>query len=154
MNVRIYNTLVVQLVSNQPLRMSDVNSRLTLPSDLQNVNQVEPFVNVLAQRFNLCPEVHGNILLSLTEAVTNAILHGNRSDCSKQVSISLRRLNDALSIKVSDEGPGFNPGEVPDPTCPERITECGGRGIFLMRRFSDECRFSHGGRTVEMRFKL
>lgn len=134
--------------------MSDANSRLTLPSEPRSVEEVMPFVNTLAQRFNLCPEVHGNILVSLTEAVNNAIRHGNGCDCSKQVSISLRRLNDALSIKVSDEGPGFNPGDVPDPTCPERIEECGGRGLLLMRKLSDECRFSRGGSTVEMRFKF
>ena len=56
--------------------------------------------------------------------------------------------------RVSDEGPGFNPVEIPDPTCPDHLEECGGRGLFLMRRLSNGCRFTHGGRTVEMRFKL
>lgn len=134
--------------------MSDVHTSLTLVSDPQNVSQVEPFVLDVATRYNLSPDVHGNILVSLTEAVTNAILHGNRGDCTKSVSISLRRQKDSLAIRVSDEGPGFDPAYVPDPTQPERIEQCGGRGLFLMRHLSDECRFMRGGSTVEMRFKL
>jgi serine/threonine-protein kinase RsbW len=134
--------------------MSDLHTNLTLPSNPDNVCQVEPFVHELAQRYNLSPDLHGNILISLTEAVTNAMLHGNQCDCSKHVSISLRRQKDGLSIRVSDEGPGFNPVEVPDPTCPEFLENCGGRGLFLMRHLSNGCRFTHGGRTVEMRFKL
>lgn len=134
--------------------MSDLHTNLTLSSSPDNVCQVQPFVDELAQRYNLSPDLHGNILISLTEAVTNAMLHGNRGDCSKQVSISMRCQKDALSIRVSDEGPGFDPGNVPDPTQPEILECCGGRGLFLMRRLSDGCRFMRGGSTVEMRFKL
>ena len=134
--------------------MSDLHTNLTIPSDPQNVAKVEPFVHEVAERYNLSPDVHGNILISLTEAVTNAILHGNCADLNKCVSISFRRQKDALSIQVSDEGPGFDPTYVPDPTCPEYLERCGGRGLFLMRHLSDECRFIRGGSTVEMRFKL
>jgi serine/threonine-protein kinase RsbW len=134
--------------------MSDLHTNLTLPSNPENVSKVENFVHDVAQRYNLSADTHGNILISLTEAVTNAILHGNGSDCSKSVSISLRRQKDALSIRVSDEGPGFNPTEIPDPTCTELIECCGGRGLYLIRHLSDECRFMRGGSTVEMRFKL
>ncbi|MCB0528471.1 MAG: ATP-binding protein [Saprospiraceae bacterium] len=134
--------------------MSDLHTNLTLPSDPTNVSKVETFVLDVAARYNLSPNVHGNILVSLTEAVTNAILHGNQADGNKSVSISLRRQKDALSIRVSDEGPGFDPACVPDPTTSECIEQCGGRGLFLMRHLSDECRFTRNGSTVEMRFKI
>lgn len=134
--------------------MRNLYSSIKLPSDPRNVDQVVCFVDALAMRFNLCPEVKGKMMVSLTEAVNNAILHGNGCDCNKQVCISLRHSNGALSVRVTDEGRGFDPECVPDPTAPERIAECGGRGIFLMRNLSDECRFTKGGRTVEMRFKL
>jgi len=134
--------------------MSDLHTNLTLPSDPQNVAKVEPFVHEVAERYNLSPDMHGNILISLTEAVTNAILHGNCADQNKCVSISLRRQKDALSIQVSDEGPGFDPSYVPDPTDPALLEKCGGRGLFLMRHLSDECNFKRNGSTVEMRFKL
>ena len=136
------------------LRMSDLHTNLTLPSSPDNLCKVEPFVHDVATRYNLSPNVHGNILVSLTEAVTNAILHGNQADGNKCVSISLRRQKDALSIRVSDEGPGFDPTNVPDPTSLECIEKCGGRGLFLMRHLSDECRFTRNGSTVEMRFKI
>lgn len=134
--------------------MSDLHTNLTLPSDPNNLSKVEPFVHEVAERYGLSPDIHGNILVSLTEAVTNAILHGNCSDCSKTVNISLRRQKDALSIRVSDEGPGFDPCDVPDPTSAECLEKCGGRGLYLMRELSDDCRFSRNGSTVEMRFKL
>ena len=134
--------------------MSDLHTNLTLPSDPQNVAKVEPFVHDVATRYNLSEDKQGDILVSLTEAVTNAMLHGNRGDLRKHVSISFERLQDSVSVCVSDEGPGFDPGQVPDPTCPERIECCGGRGLLLMRHLSDECRFSRGGSTVEMRFKI
>lgn len=134
--------------------MSDLHTNLTLSSHPGNVSQIEPFVDNVAERYRLSADIHGNILISLTEAVTNAILHGNRGDDNKVVSISLRCQKDAVSIRVSDEGPGFDPGHVPDPTSPECLERCGGRGLFLMRNLSDECRFTRGGSTVEMRFRI
>ena len=134
--------------------MSDLYKSITLPSDPRNVEQVEPFVDGLASRYNLSPDRKGDIMVSLMEAVTNAILHGNQSDRKKCVSISFLRKRDSLSLRLSDEGPGFDPAVVPDPTCPERVECCGGRGLLLMRHLSDECSFLKGGSTVEMRFKI
>ncbi|MBK8557099.1 MAG: ATP-binding protein [Lewinellaceae bacterium] len=135
--------------------MSDLHTNLIFPSNLENVAQVESFVDAVVSHYQLDSGVHGNMLVSLTEAVTNAVRHGNQGDCNKHVSISLRRQKDALSIRVSDEGPGFNPDVIPDPTtCSERIEQCGGRGLFRMRHLSDECRFMRGGSVVEMRFRL
>jgi serine/threonine-protein kinase RsbW len=147
-------SLLVRLGFHKKLRMSDLHTNLTLPSDPSQVAKVEPFVHSVAERYQLSPDTHGNILVSLTEAVTNAMLHGNRGDCNKSVSISLQRQKDALSISVSDEGPGFDPRQVPDPTAMDCLEKCGGRGLFLMRHLSDECRFKRGGSTVEMRFNL
>ncbi len=134
--------------------MSDLKTQFSFPSAPEQVAHVEPFVDRLAQEFGLTPDVHSNVLLSLTEAVTNAILHGNRGDLRKSVSISLKRQRDAIAIRVSDEGPGFDPRNLPDPTSPERLEECGGRGIHLMRHLTDGCKFMRGGSTVEMRWKL
>lgn len=134
--------------------MSDLHTNLTLPSDPQQVSKVEPFVLDVATRYNLSPGKQGDILVSLTEAVNNAILHGNQGDQRKHVSISFQHQQDSLSVLVSDEGPGFDPCQVPDPTCQELIECCGGRGLLLMRNLSDECCFSRGGSTVEMRFKI
>ncbi len=134
--------------------MSDLHTNLTLWSRPENVSKVAPFLHDVALRYALSADIHGNILVSLTEAVTNAILHGNQSDHSKCVSISMQRQKDQLSVRVSDEGLGFDLNAVADPTSAACIEKCGGRGLFLMRHLSDECRFIRNGSTVEMRFKI
>lgn len=134
--------------------MSNLDTQFTLPSDPNHVEQVRPFVDEVAQRYCLSPDTQGNILVSLTEAVTNAMLHGNRGDSSKHVSISLLRHKNALEVRVADQGAGFNPSNVPDPTSPECLEKCGGRGLFLMRELSDDCKFMKNGSIVAMRFNI
>ena len=127
---------------------------LTLTSDPNNINKVEQLVHQLASRYHLNQEKHDNLLISLTEAVSNAIIHGNKQDRSKTVSIRCAQVTDGLAIRVTDQGGGFNYEALPDPTCPERICECGGRGVFLMTQLCDKMRFINGGSTVEMQFRL
>jgi len=127
---------------------------LRLTSEAKSIEKVELFVTKLVRRYRLNDDQHGNILISLTEAVNNAIIHGNCEDSSKKVSISLREAKDKLAIQVSDEGCGFDYKQVPDPTKEENICKCGGRGVFLMQHLSDKIAYRNGGRTVEMQFKL
>ena len=127
---------------------------LTLSSDPSNINQVEQLVDQLTTRYRLDQEKHDNLLISLTEAVTNAIVHGNKQDRSKLVYIRYTQVTEGLAIHVSDQGRGFNHANLPDPTCPERICECGGRGVFLMNQLCDGMRYTNGGSTVEMQFRL
>ncbi|MFN7325567.1 MAG: ATP-binding protein [Chitinophagales bacterium] len=134
--------------------MSNLDTQFSFLSSPVEVDRVQPFVDELAQRYQLSPDTQGNILITLTEAVTNAIIHGNGCDCKKKVSVSLLRHADALEVRVSDQGLGFDPNKVPDPTTDECLDKCGGRGIFLMKQLSDDCRFMQNGRTVAMRFKI
>ena len=127
---------------------------LQLASDPTNINKVETYVNQIANRYKLSQEKHANLMISLTEAVTNAIIHGNKQDRSKTVSIKLAQTKNGLAVRVSDQGRGFNYDSLPDPTSPERLLECGGRGVFLMNQLCDKMRFINGGSTVEMQFKL
>lgn len=127
---------------------------LKLASDPRNINKVEQYVNQIASRYQLDQEKHANLLISLTEAVNNAIIHGNKQDRSKTVSIKLVQTNNGLAVRVSDQGCGFNYDKLPDPTSPEHLCECGGRGVFLMNQLCDQMRYINGGSTVEMQFKL
>ena len=127
---------------------------LKLTSDPRNVAAVESFVKRVVERYKLAPDVHGNILISLTEAVNNAIIHGNDQDESKTVKIQFQKQKNCLAIRVSDEGGGFDFHNLPDPTAPENLTRVGGRGVFLMQQLSDKVRFHNNGSTVEMRFNL
>ena len=127
---------------------------LRLPSNPRSVSLVEEYVKGICQRYRLKAEKHGDILISLTEAVTNAIVHGNNRDESKEVQVQLSRQPNCIAFKVSDQGRGFDYKSLPDPTAPDNRTKCGGRGVYLMRCLCDQIEFHDNGRTVEMRFKI
>ena len=96
---------------------------------------------------------YGKILVSAMEAVNNAIIHGNRSMPEKIVDIEISYESNELKIKVTDEGPGFRPDLVPDPTTPENIEELNGRGIYLMSHLADKIEYNEKGNSVRMVFK-
>ena len=127
---------------------------LRIASIPQNVAEVENFVASIVNRYHIDPAKQGDILISLTEAVNNAIIHGNDLDANKMVSISMDCCGECLAFRISDEGPGFDPKNVPDPLAPENIETCGGRGVFLMQQLADEVAYHDNGSTVEMSFHL
>jgi serine/threonine-protein kinase RsbW len=137
------------------MRETSTNNMLRLTSDPKNVEKIEHFVELAVAKFRVAPDAHGNILVSLTEAVNNAIIHGNRLDRSKTVEVRLHKRGDGLlSLVVRDEGKGFDYKNLPDPTAIENRCTCGGRGVFLMRQLSDGIKFRENGRCVEMEFKI
>ena len=88
--------------------------------------------------------------LAVHEALTNAVVHGNRRDPNKKVTVACRLLPDELAVTIGDEGPGFDPHQLPDCTQPDRLDAPGGRGVALMRSFMDRVTFSDQGRTVHL----
>ncbi len=136
------------------LKMSKQHNMLKLSSNPKNVAKIEPFVETVFERYGLNPEIYGNILISLTEAVTNAIIHGNSNDESKFVKVQLQKKKSCLAFSVSDEGCGFDFDKLPDPTTPENILKVGGRGVFLMKQLSDKLLFTDDGRTVQIQFNI
>ena len=127
---------------------------LRLKSNATCITEVEKYVRQLFEQFGLDPELYPNILISLTEAVNNAVQHGNRNDMSKVVCVKTQKVKHTLHCEISDEGGGFDPASLPDPTAPENIENPGGRGVFLMRQLSDRIRFKDNGSTVELEFYL
>jgi serine/threonine-protein kinase RsbW len=129
-----------------------VELRYPLPSD---VNIVSPFVNRLMpfiSRFRGRDESNFEIELALSEALANAIIHGNHEDPDKQVYVWCRCSTDGeVSITIQDEGPGFDFDTVPDPTAAENLSRDSGRGIYLMKTLMDEVRFEQGGSVAHMR---
>ncbi len=134
--------------------MSKQHQMLTLTSDPRNVARVETFVEKVVAKYRISPDLYGNILISLTEAVTNAINHGNHGDTTKTVCVRLKELAGKLAFQITDEGEGFDFDNIPDPTAPENLLKIGGRGVFLMRQLSDDVLFRDNGSTVEIQFKL
>lgn len=128
---------------------------LKISSCPSNIRVVEGFVQHLCQEMNVTQDLYPNILISLTEAVNNAIRHGNNLDESKQVEITLvNSVPNKICLRVSDEGRGFDVNDIKDPTTSENIFRIGGRGVFLIRELADEVHFLNNGSTVEMAFKL
>jgi len=126
---------------------------LTITSNPGNLPQVESYLKALDADFRFNDEKYADILISLTEAVNNAIIHGNKNDETKHVHISVKEVLSGVSFRVEDEGNGFNHIKVPDPTCSENIETCGGRGVYIMKALADEITFCEDGRCVEMVFK-
>jgi len=127
---------------------------LTIASKPENITQVECFIEKIQKLLNFRDELYGNILVALTEAVNNAIFHGNQTNESKSVDIQFVEASGNLEFKVADQGPGFDHENLPDPTAPENIEKPTGRGVFLMRSLSDSCEYENNGNTVKLQFKL
>jgi len=132
-----------------------VDNPIQLSSETKNINQIDKIISSIFERYNIPEELFGNVLIALTEAVNNAILHGNNCNSLKKVLISHCFVeNKTLSFSISDEGDGFDPNALPDPTDPINIEKIGGRGVFLMRQLSDNLIFNDNGRNVVIEFKL
>lgn len=134
--------------------MQDTTFTLELKSNPMNISFIEPYVNKVVETYNIDYEMYGNILISLTEAVNNAIIHGNKYDDKKLVTVSMMKDEKKIAFFVTDQGKGFRHGDLPDPTAPENILKLGGRGVFLMRQLADLVVFSNNGSTVEVHFKF
>jgi serine/threonine-protein kinase RsbW len=90
--------------------------------------------------------------VALREALANAILHGNEKNARKKVELDCLKHDDgSVTLVVRDEGEGFDPASIPDPTLPENIYNASGRGIYLIRSFMDEVRFRRGGSEIRMK---
>ena len=108
----------------------------------------------LVNRLNVDPNLYPNILISLTEAVNNAMQHGNRFDKSKKILVAYRGQPHLICLTISDEGSGFDHYKIPDPTTSDHVQEEGGRGVFLMKQLTDEIHFLDHGHTVELKWRI
>lgn len=108
----------------------------------------------MESNYSILPKKFIDIKLSLLEAVNNAIIHGNKFDSDKSVSITENMHKEFLEIRINDEGSGFDFKDVKDPTLKENLLSPGGRGIHLMRNLTDSFKFTNDGKCVILRFKL
>src|SRR5260370_14288792 len=110
------------------------------------------WVMAMIQEWNWVNGHESGVEIALREALTNAVLHGNHQDAEKKIQISCRiQFGGEVSIIVKDEGKGFDPSKVPDPTVIPNLESEHGRGIYLMRALMDEVHFEQGGAEVHMR---
>ena len=133
--------------------MTLATTELRFASRVEAIDEATAAVSEFLSRAGVSEDIAFGIDMAVREAVTNAVIHGNKLDEKKFVELSLRTLPNAIEISVHDQGPGFNPEAVPDPTAQENILKASGRGIFFMRSFMDEVDWSirpGGGTTVRM----
>jgi len=128
--------------------------KIQIPSLVENIRVVESFIDNSKDTFHIEDDIYGNIMVAVTEAVNNAIRHGNKFDKDKNVYLSLFVDSDRVKFEVEDEGQGFDYTNLIDPTAPENLENPGGRGIFLIRHLADEVEFSKDGRCVQLTFLL
>jgi len=125
---------------------------LSFQSKPENIAIVERLIDEMCEQHSVIEEHYGDILIAMTEGVNNAIVHGNKLDINKSVSVEYEKRGKDLFFRISDEGAGFDYENLPDPTAPENLERPNGRGVFLMRNLSDECLFEENGRIVELVF--
>jgi len=131
------------------------NQELEFTSDIKNVHKVEKFVEEISDLYHINNTYFGNLMIAVTEAVTNAIVHGNANDSSKQVRLEFTSDKKGLAFKVIDEGSGFDFKNLPNPlNGVNGEAENIGRGIFLINSLADEVNFNESGNEIELIFKI
>ena len=128
------------------------NETLKINSKPDNIRLVERLIDDVCQVFNVHEDSYGNILIAVTEAVNNAICHGNQNNPDKFVNIGFQNSEKQLIFSVTDEGNGFDYLGLPDPTDPANIEKISGRGVFLMKNLADSIEFEQNGQTVKLAF--
>jgi len=127
---------------------------LKFTSSIENLSLVENLVEEISTNHIINEDMVGNVMVCITEAVTNAIEHGNKNDNSKNVYVNYKKINDKLIFNVRDEGSGFDFNNIPDPTLPENIEKEDGRGVFLIKNLADSVKFENNGSEIEFEFNL
>ncbi|MCO5248780.1 MAG: ATP-binding protein [Chitinophagales bacterium] len=127
---------------------------ITIPSSLQHIQIIEDYIENIRCAYNIDDCVYGNIHLAIVEAVTNAIVHGNKLNIDKKVTFQSEKEETCIRFIVRDQGEGFDLKSVPDPTLPENKLKLNGRGVFLIRHLADKVCFENDGACIQMTFKL
>ena len=127
---------------------------IEIASKLDSIAEVESLIDNVCEELKLNEDHYGNILIAVTEAVNNAIIHGNKYSLEETVKVDVVKSDAHVLFTVSDKGEGFDYNNLPDPTAPENLEKPDGRGIFLMKNLSDEVVFESNGSKVNITFAM
>ena len=133
--------------------MTEETVELKLPSRVEAIGEAAAAVTDAARRLGFPEDALFGIELAVREAVTNAVLHGNRQDEALPFEVGVAGTDAGMTVTVRDRGAGFDPSHLPDPTAEENLLKTSGRGILFMRTFMDEVAWEHpegGGTLVRM----
>lgn len=127
---------------------------LELQSSYEELELLEGLLNELQEALNFDNDFYARLMLSVSEAATNAIVHGNKLDSSKKVTIHAEANTHTLSFTITDEGNGFNPEDIPNPLEEDHLLIPSGRGIFLIKEYANGLEYQDDGRTIIITFNL
>ena len=128
--------------------------KISIPSLIENIKIIESFIDNAKESFEINDDIYGNIMISVTECISNAIIHGNQSKKEKLVHLELSMEDNIIRFTIEDEGEGFDFTELKDPTAPENIEKTGGRGIFLIKHLTDDVKFEENGKKTILLFYM
>ncbi len=128
--------------------------KISIPSLIENITIIESFIDNAKEKFHINDDIYGNIMISVTECVSNAIIHGNKQDRKKPVKLELEFLENQIRFIIEDQGNGYDISHLYDPTSPENLEKSGGRGVFIMKHLSDEIKFDNNGSKVTLTFYM
>ncbi len=127
---------------------------LILKSEYEELDRLEGFLNGLQKNLGFDDELYAKLMLTVSEAATNGIVHGNQLDPSKKVVLTAESDGKNLIITSKDDGPGFKPEEIANPLTEENLLNTSGRGVFLMKEYADEVKYLDNGTKLMLRFNL
>jgi len=131
------------------------NKQITIKSNLAELHKLEAFVEQISDVYNVNSTYYSNILVALSEAVSNSIIHGNKENEDSQVIVSFEAKNKGLFFTIQDEGNGFDFDNYPDPTDIEIVDyENIGRGLYLMKSLTDAIEYDANTGAIELGFKI
>lgn len=125
-----------------------------IPSDPNLIPAIDEFIFDKINSLNLEEDTLSNLSLAVSEALSNAMVHGNKLDPKKDVIVSVKISKNKLTLSIKDEGEGFEPNSVPDPTMPENILRDSGRGIHIMRSFIDQVSYNFSSTGTELKLVI
>lgn len=130
--------------------MSKETYHLEINSDPNKLPLVEEFLEEISAGAIIEKAQLNNLLLAVNEAISNAMIHGNKASLDKKVSVKVEIDESSLRVYIKDEGKGFNPEEIPDPTSPENIFRDSGRGLYIMKSCMDEVSYNFTAEGTEL----
>ncbi len=127
-------------------------NEIEIASEIKSFDIVRQFIRANCSDENISRKLYGRIYISVSELVSNSIVHGNQFSAEKKVKLRLNNLSNRWEITVEDEGCGFDPKLIPDPLLKENLTSESGRGIFIVKNYSDEFFIDKSGRRITLIF--
>jgi len=123
-------------------------------SAIDSIREFERWFFSLKRRFKIPAREFDRIYLASNEAFINAIIHGNKLDPEKKVSVAFKEFKHIYRIEVQDQGGGFEPGQVPDPREDENLLKESGRGLLIMTEIADEVKFYKEKEGLRVKIKI